>query len=292
MLTLKAPAKINLFLNVLGLRDDGFHKIQSLIQKVTLYDILTIKPAEDFILRTDPSISTRQNLVYKAARLLKEICGVRRGAHIYLKKHIPISSGLGGGSSDAAAALSGLNKLWGLNLSKGELHDLALRLGSDVPFFLDGPLAFVEGRGEKITALKMTRQLDILLVKPHITVSTAWAYSELSLQSSGLTKKDKKVDNIEFFIRGLKGTRLQLLKGRAILGSMFNNFSNDLEAPVVRRFPVIADIKKRLLEEGAIFSMMSGSGSTVFGVFSSKEEAYRASLAFKGFWTAMVRTII
>ncbi len=292
MFTLKAPAKINLFLNVLGLRDDGFHKIQSLIQKVTLYDTLTIKPAEDLILRTDSSISTRQNLVYKAAQLLKERCGVRKGAHIYLKKHIPISSGLGGGSSDAAAALSGLNKLWGLNLSKGELHELGLRLGSDVPFFLDGPLAFVEGRGEKITPLKMSRQLDILLVKPHISVSTAWAYNELSLQSSGLTKKDKKVDNIKFFIRGLNETGLQLLEGRAILGSMFNNFSNDLEALVVRRFPVIADIKKRLLEEGAIFSMMSGSGSAVFGVFGSKEEACRASLAFKDFWTAIVQTII
>lgn len=309
-LSLKAPAKINWFLKVIGLRGDGFHEIQSLIQKVTLYDILTIRPAKDLVLKTSRSVGTiptTQNLVYKAARLLRERCGVKSGAHIYLMKHIPVSAGLGGGSSDAAAALIGLNKLWGLNLSHKEIAVYACELGSDVPFFLDGPLAFIEGRGEKITTIKINRQLDILIVKPPVTVSTAWAFNSYklsvmsnelkkrqhsSLPLAGLTKKEKKPDNIKLFIKNLEKAGLQLPEGKNILNFVPSVFSNDLEAPVVRRFPVIAEIKRGLLEEGAMFSMMSGSGAAVFGVFESAEKARNASKVFKDCWTAVVKTLI
>ncbi|MBI4653971.1 MAG: 4-(cytidine 5'-diphospho)-2-C-methyl-D-erythritol kinase [Nitrospirae bacterium] len=279
-LSLKAPAKINWFLCVLGLRDDGFHEIQSLIQKITLYDTLTFKSAGDLSLTTSRGIGaipTEQNLVYKAAMLLKKECGVKRGAHINMEKHIPMCAGLGGGSSDAAATIIGLNKLWGLNLSRANTHAIAQKLGSDVPFFLNGSFAFVEGRGEKITKLKTLTSFNILLVKPMAEISTAWAYKNLPVHfhSTRLTKSNQEVDNIKLSIDFLTAS----------------NLSNDLEAVAIKRFPVIADIKNRLVEEGAIFSMMSGSGPTVFGVFNSEIEASKASLAFNGLWTAVVQTI-
>ncbi|MBI5051117.1 MAG: 4-(cytidine 5'-diphospho)-2-C-methyl-D-erythritol kinase [Nitrospirae bacterium] len=311
-LSLKAPAKINWFLKVLGLRDDGFHEIQSLIQKITLYDILTIKPCRDLILTTNSPIPAKQNLVYKTALLLKETHNVKKGAHIHLEKHIPMAAGLGGGSSDAASALTGLNKLWALNLSTTELLELAQQLGSDVPVFLNGPLAFVEGRGEKITTLKTTRQFDLLLVKPDTGISTAWAYNELSVMSNAsrdkedkgmtqnfklnsslyprLTKKAKKMDNIKFFNLSEK-VKLSTLKNKDILYPGANSFSNDFETVIMKKFPALSDIKKSLLEEGAMFSMMTGSGSAIFGVFGSKREAAKAANAFKHYWTAVVKTV-
>ena len=310
MLTLKAPAKINWFLKILGLRDDGFHEIQSLIQKITLYDILTINPEKDMILTTNSSIPVKQNLVYKTALLLKEACGVKKGAHIHLEKYIPMAAGLGGGSSDAASTLTGLNKLWALNLSKTKLFELAQQLGSDVPVFLNGPLAFVEGRGEKATVLNAAKKFDILLVKPPFDISTAWAYGqlkksyELGVMSyelkdtknskrkliEWLTKKAKKMDNIKFF-NILEKAKLSIFKNKNILYPGDSSFSNDFEAVIMKRFPAVSDIKKRLLEEGAMFSMMSGSGSAVFGVFSSKKKAAKAANAFKHYWTAVVKTI-
>jgi 4-diphosphocytidyl-2-C-methyl-D-erythritol kinase len=320
MLTLKAPAKINWFLKVLGLRDDGFHEIQSLIQKVTLYDILTFEPAEDLVLTTSQdtgSVPPEQNLVYKTAMLLKEKCGVANGAHIHLEKIIPMASGLGGGSSDAAAALTGLNKLWRLNLSQEKLHDFAGQLGSDVPVFLYSSPAFVEGRGEKITPIKTSVQFDILIVKPDVSVSTAWAYgqlrksyelrvmsyelknkntthipesnSERSLR--GLTNKTEKVDNSKFFIRMLGRAKSSIAGRRDLLSSIKDSFLNDFEAAVTGHFSVIADIKNRLLQAGAIVSLMSGSGSAVFGVFASEKDASKAAAAITDFWTAVVKTV-
>jgi 4-diphosphocytidyl-2-C-methyl-D-erythritol kinase len=288
MLTIKAPAKINWFLHVLGLRDDGFHEIQSLMQKITLYDVLTFMPSEDLILETGASIPVELNLVYKAASLLRNTYGLKKGARIKLGKHIPIGAGLGGGSSDAAAALMGLCELWSLNVPHEELNGIACRLGSDVPFFLGGPLSFAQGRGEKLTPRRARKTVYLLLVKPPFPVSTAWAYGELrkcgwNTGKLRLTNNSSKVDNIEFLISSIE---------RAGFRDAAESISNDLEPVTVKSFPVIAEIKKELLDKGAVFSLMSGSGPTVFGIFSSSEEAGEASGTFKDCWTAVVQTII
>ena len=306
--SLNAPAKINWFLNVLGLRDDGFHEIRSLMQKISLYDMLTFSPSNDLTLQSDTSIPVEQNLVYKAALLLKNTCGINKGALITLNKNIPAGAGLGGGSSDAASTLLGLNKLWSLNLSTGYLCNIAEQLGSDIPFFLYGPIAFSHGRGEKITPCKVAKSVNLLIVKPPFPVSTAWVYREYKnriqaenkktgiwedaskkdpnfqayAKLSELTKKDNEADNIDYFIRLLE---------KAEFGDLADLLTNDLESVTIKCFPVISEIKNRLKELGAIFSMMSGSGPAVFGIFRSAEDAEKASKAFKDYWTMAVQTL-
>ena len=301
MLTLKAHAKINWFLKILGRRDDGFHEIESLIQKVSLHDVLKISPSDELSLITDGGIAEKENLVYKAASLLKSTYSVRAGAHMELYKSIPVGAGLGGGSSDAAAVLIGLNQLWSLDLSPESLSEIAATIGSDVPFFLYGPASFAYGRGEKLAPCRAIKKLHILLVKPPFEVSTAWAYKNMKtngflenkaqdIEKSGempdhlpkLTKKTEKVNNIKLLIRNIEEAQFSAISGSEL---------NDLESVTIREFHVIAEIKDRLLELGAVFSLMSGSGSTVFGVFRSRDEAKAASKDFQGFWTAAVHTI-
>lgn len=285
--SLKAYAKINWFLKVFGLRADGYHEIRSLIQKITLYDVLEFSISDGLTLKTDIDIPLKENLVYKAMNILKDSYSVTNGVTIQLKKNIPIGAGLGGGSSDAAMTLIGLNRLWSLNLSLDDLSEIAEGLGSDVPFFLHGAIAFLEGRGEKVTECKAIGTIHLLLVKPYISISTAWAYKRLSeLRGGRLTKKWNNVDNIEEFINCVR----RVDKGCI---SRYNDTAlNDLESASLREYPVIGEIKYRLLKEGALFSLMSGSGPTVFGVFDSKEKAKIASKAFKDCWTAVVKTII
>lgn len=294
MLTLKAPAKINWFLTVTGKRDDGFHEIQSLMQKITLYDVLRfsslektpgsgltegLTPADNIVLETSAPIASEQNLIYKAAMRLKSGYGIKKGAVINLEKNIPMGAGLGGGSSDAAAALQGLNQLWSLGLTANELCVIAEEIGSDVPFFLSGPLSYVYGRGEKLIPRKALGTVDLLLVKPSFDVSTAWVYKNFAL----LTKKVEKVNNIEHFIRNIE---------RADVKGITDCLSNDLESVTISSFPVIEEIKDRLRRQGAVFSLMSGSGSTVFGVFESSRLAEEAARLFDDMWTAVVQTMI
>lgn len=292
LITLKAPAKINWFLRVLGLRKDGFHEIQSLIQKVTLFDTLTFAASEDLTISGISGIPAKENLVYKTAMILKDKYGVKEGAAIHIYKKIPTGAGLGGGSSDAAAALIGLNKLWSLRLSIEELCKPGERIGSDVPFFLFGSISLVHGRGECITSRKAVKPLSLLLVKPSISVSTAWAYKELSVsrETRGkrpeLTKKADKVNNIEHFIRSIERADISSITGYSGV------VSNDLESVTLKSFPVIAGIKEKLREKGAIFALMSGSGSTVFGVFDSLEKAEEAAGFFNDHWRAVVQTIV
>lgn len=299
MLTLKAPAKINWFLNILGMRNDGFHEIQSLMQKITLYDELAFSPSDSLQLTSDVPVAVEQNLVYRAAMLLKETYGVREGASIHLDKKIPMGAGLGGGSSDAASALTGLNDLWSLDLSLNKLCEIAGSIGSDIPFFLYNSLCYVDGRGERISPRSVREKLHLLLVKPYFNISTLWAYKTFALENHArtkndpetgdtvhdaeLTKKEEKDNNIEHFIRKIERAEIRELTGKVL---------NDLELVAIKNFPVIAEIKNRLLDRGALFSLMSGSGSTVFGVFDTKENAEKASREFDGFWTAVVETII
>jgi 4-diphosphocytidyl-2-C-methyl-D-erythritol kinase len=291
--TVKTPAKINWFLNIIGVRQDGYHAIESLMQCVSLYDTLEFYHASDLSLESDLAIPLGDNLVYRAASLLKKQGSYRNGATIRLKKKIPVGAGLGGGSSDAACTLSSLNRLWGLGLTGKDLCALASQIGSDVPFFLNGPSAFVEGRGELLTPIAMRSSVILLLVKPPQSVSTAWAYSTFDRRGAdqesarpdkagGKSELTKKPVDIKLFCQALEERDFTFLD-RLII--------NDLEAPVFERYPAVGEIRQRLREMGASVSSMSGSGSAVFGVFAEREKAKKAARAMTPCWCEVVETL-
>ncbi|MFZ5907881.1 MAG: 4-(cytidine 5'-diphospho)-2-C-methyl-D-erythritol kinase [Nitrospirota bacterium] len=291
--SLRAPAKINWFLRISGKRADGYHTIESLIQCVSLYDFLHFERSRGIEVICDHKIPVTENLVYQAASLLREQTACRKGVRITVRKHIPIGAGLGGGSSDAAYTLMGLNTLWDLNLSLDELRALAVRIGSDVPFFFDGPSALVQGRGEKINPVPLAVPLELLLVKPALSVSTAWAYNAFDRQRGhGRIRGDapdfgrelkKKVLDIKLFCQALN---------QQDFATLTKMLDNDLESVVSGQYPVIKEIQARLLDEGAAVSAMSGSGPAVFGVFLSREAAVKAASAMKPDWCRIVETLI
>jgi 4-diphosphocytidyl-2-C-methyl-D-erythritol kinase len=275
-ISLKAPAKINWFLSVLNKREDGYHNIISSMQCVDLFDLLSFEVEEEIHVLSDLDIPAEGNLVHKAAALLKRVSSYKFGARIELQKNIPVAAGLGGGSSNAAYTLIGLNRLWGLNFDKATLVGLAAEIGSDVPFFLSRTLSLVEGRGEKVTELNTEGSAIILLVKPDVSVSTSWAYNSYK---TGLTKK---TIDIKLFCQALGSKNFAFLRDTVF---------NDLEQVVIREYPVVGEIKRILVQNGALFSLMSGSGSTVYGVFHTIEEAVRASNNLPGKWCRVVRTL-
>ncbi len=274
---LRAPAKINWFLSVLGRRDDGYHDIRSLMQTVDLYDTLTFEAAGSLEVISDiPGLAEGDNLVMHAARAVRKAADPGRGARIRVTKEIPVAAGLGGGSSDAAATIIGLNRFWGLGLDPEALHKIAASIGSDVPFFIDAGLAVAEGRGERITVLQDAPEVSLLLVNPGIAVSTAWAYRSWQI---GLTKK---TIDIKLFCQTL---------ARKDFNSLPVMLVNDLEDAVIAAHPEIGRIKGDLVRYGAAAAAMSGSGSTVFGVFSSPEEANRAADRMGQYWNRVVKTV-
>ncbi len=275
-LLLHAPAKINWFLAIVNKRDDGYHNIVSAVQCVDLYDTLNFEKADKIELISDLSVPAEENLVYKAAVLIKDHVSYKHGARIILDKQIPVAAGLGGGSSDAAYTLMGLNTLWDLKLSKKALVKLASEVGSDVPFFIGGPFSVVQGRGEKVKKLKVKNSVAMLLVKPDISVSASWAYN---LYKTGLTKQHA---DIKLFCQTLEKNDFNSLRDMIF---------NDLEKPVIGKYHVIGEIKQTLIRNGAVFSSMSGSGPTVFGVFNSVDEAIRASENMGDNWCRVVRTL-
>ena len=277
MFTLPAPAKINWFLFVPGKRDDGYHEIRSLMQCVDLADQLSFEAADTLSLEANCSIPTYDNAVWRAALLLKEHAGIDKGARISLKKNVPMEAGLGGGSSDAASALMGLNRLWELGLSGGELSRLGAKLGSDVPFFLGARCSLVSGRGEITKPVGLEGSFALLIVKPSFGVPTPWAYRALS-RYTGLTNAG---NNIKLFIRALKDGDLE---------SLDTSGGNDLETGVLPAYPEISRIKDALKREGASYVMMSGSGSTVFGVFRNQEAARRAARKMS-WWCRIASTV-
>jgi 4-diphosphocytidyl-2-C-methyl-D-erythritol kinase len=259
-LTLKSPAKINLSLEVLRKREDGYHQIRSLMQAVDLFDelILEKRPKGVVISSDHPGCPADEtNLAFTAASLLLKEEKKDEGVAIHIRKRIPISAGLGGGSSNAAAALKGVRQLFGLEVSERRMHELAAQVGSDVPFFLCSGQALVQGRGEEIRPIRIYGGYWLVLVCPAIEVSTRWAYRNLRIN---LTKRrpgvnfDVLEDGPGFF--------------EALLG-----FENDLEEVVRERYPVIRGIKEYLEDSGAAKSSMSGSGPTVYGVFDQKPQA-------------------
>ena len=273
-LTLKAPAKINYLLDVIRRRPDGYHDLRMIMQRINLCDEI------DITLNDTPGLSVtcgRQgvpdgpgNIAWKAARILLDMAGTGQGATISITKNIPVAAGLGGGSSDAASVLMGMNELLGLKLSDEQLMEIGVKLGADVPFFIFKQTALAEGIGEQLQAMPPMPSAWILLVNPGVHVSTAWVYRSLQLTNQKtlamLPKFFDSIDNI-----------CQIL-------------SNDLEVVTIPAFPIIGDIKSRMLEMGASGAMMSGSGPTVFGLFRDKElaEKARQTLTENTSWYAAV----
>jgi 4-diphosphocytidyl-2-C-methyl-D-erythritol kinase len=270
-LSLKAPAKINLFLKILNRRSDGYHEIESLMQKIALFDMLHLSRKGEGIFLSCPGSKVpedRENLVYRAADAFFSATRIAPGVHIVLEKNIPVAAGLGGGSSDAAAVLVGLNKLLAADLETECLMDIGLKLGADVPFFLeDCSVALATGIGECLQKVDPIREYWILLVNPGFAVSTKWVYEKFPLTS---------YSNPYILARG------QLMDGEShtISPGLFEELGNDLEAVTVKRYPEIGNIKNELKKAGAIAALMSGSGPTVFGLFSGKEEAQRSFVRF------------
>jgi len=270
-LSLKAPAKINLFLKILNRRSDGYHEIESLMQKIALFDMLHLSRKGEGIFLSCPGSKVpedRENLVYRAADAFFSATRIAPGVHIVLEKNIPVAAGLGGGSSDAAAVLVGLNRLLAADLEPEYLLDIGLHLGADVPFFLQACSgAVATGIGECLQKVQPIRDYWILLVNPGFAVSTKWAYENFPLTS---------YSNPYILARG------QLMDGEAYIISpgLFEELGNDLETVTISRYPEIANIKKKLKKAGAVAALMSGSGPTVFGLFSGKEEAQSSFMQF------------
>ncbi|MGE5591749.1 MAG: 4-(cytidine 5'-diphospho)-2-C-methyl-D-erythritol kinase [Bacillota bacterium] len=277
-LSLAAPAKLNLTLDVLRRRADGYHDIASIMVPLELHDTLDLEEAADITLSCDlPGLPEGpENLVLAAARLLRESTGAGRGAHIRLTKRIPVAAGLAGGSTDAAQTLLGLNRLWGLNLKPDRLLELALRLGSDVPFCFLGRPALAEGRGEHLRPLPPAPPLHLALVKLDVPKSTGEVYRALSPERMGYTSLTAKV------LDGLKRNDPEAV-GRGL--------GNTLEAVMFERFPQLASLKRALLDAGAVAVGMSGSGPTLFALARSGEDAERlaAKVARLASWTTATR---
>lgn len=280
VLTVRAPAKINLTLEVLGKREDGYHEIVSVMQTVDLADRLTFTAADETNLSCNvPSLQTADNLVLKAAHLLREKTGCSAGATIHLHKAIPEASGLGGGSSDAATTLQALNWLWGLGLTIDDLSPLAAALGSDVPFFLHGGTAFVEGRGEVVTPLPpIAESYVVLLATPGETRGkTAALYAMMT--PSHYTKGESTAA-----VRGL------LEAGATPSGATLTNV---FEAVASAAFPGLAAARKVMLDAGAEWAMLSGSGPTLFTMLPTATAAsdVERRLRAAGFQPYVARTI-
>ena len=266
-----AFAKINLGLRVHGRRPDGYHEISTVFQTVTLRDTLSFQAAADGSLKlvcSDPSIpDDDSNLVLRAASALRERFGVSQGARVELEKVIPAGGGLGGGSADAAVTLAALATLWGIETDAGILAEVGARLGADVPFFLTGGTALGTGTGTEIRPLEDAPQMHLVIVAPGVHVSTAEAYGALG--APALTKVEP--------LANLSVSRTEADFPDSLCGV----WSNDFEAVVVRLYPEIGRAREGLAGAGASRVMLSGSGSSVFGVFESKGKAERASEALK-----------
>ncbi|MDR3274433.1 MAG: 4-(cytidine 5'-diphospho)-2-C-methyl-D-erythritol kinase [Endomicrobium sp.] len=254
---LKAPAKINLFLEIKNKRTDGYHNLTSIMQTVSLYDELYFEPARKEISFecSDKFLPAGDaNIVCKAVKAVKQYYDINKGVKVYLKKEIPAGAGLGGGSSDAAAVIKALIKLWNIKTTKYELEQIAVELGADVPFFLTGGTALCEGIGEIITPLKSIDKLNIIIVNPSFSVSTSSVYRKIKCP---LTNQVKIHTIKNLICNNLFNTK-----------EAFKSCFNRLEEFVFPDYPKIAEIKKVLNKLGCV-SLMSGSGSTVFGIFNS-----------------------
>ena len=262
----RAYGKINLSLDVLGRRANGYHDVSMVMQTVDLYDVITLRKLSDrdeIILTTDvDNIPLDEgNIVYKAIKLIKEEYGIDIGVSADIKKRLPVAAGMGGGSADAAAALRGMNTLFELGLRSERLEELGVRLGADIPFLIKGGIALAEGIGEKLTALPAFPECRLVIVKPNVSVSTKEVYEAFDSLTEVVHPNIKKLtDSL----------------GKEDLRYIVKLLGNVLEDVTIKKHGIIDEIKRSLLENGAVFSMMTGSGPTVFGIFENEEKAVMA----------------
>ncbi len=247
-----SPAKINIGLNIISKREDGYHNIETIFYPIKLYDKIQFFESDFFSIEcNEPSIPTdEKNLIHKARNILSKAVGKELNVKVFLEKNIPSFAGLGGGSSNAATTLIALNEIFELKLSQSDLLNLASNVGSDVPFFVLNKPAFAEGRGEILTTLdEFTLDYKILVIVPDVKISTAWAYSNFR-------KSQKKID-------------LKLIKTKSDFDRYKELITNDFEEIVFQAYPIIETIKQKLLKSGSHFALLSGSGSAVYGFFKT-----------------------
>lgn len=289
--TVKGYAKINLGLDVVGKLDNGYHLLRSVMQQIDIYDTLELEilsdkngespsgenidnsPAKQIVLTSDSDKVPldHTNLAYKAAKLLMEKNDIKEGIHIHIEKRIPVAAGLAGGSTDAAAVLTGMNELFQLGYGKEELQELGTGLGADVPFCIMGGTALAEGIGEKLTRIDTMPDMYLVIAKPDIDVSTKYVYEHLMLDrldhpdTDGIMKAMQEKD----------------------LAAMTELLKNVLESVTVREYPVIQILKAAMYKAGAVGSLMSGSGPTVFGIFDTMEKAAGAEASLRKIYPAV-----
>lgn len=281
-----SPCKVNLLLNILGKRPDGFHELETLMHPVNLCDRLAFNKAESGIHLTcsDPALpADPSNLVYKAAAAFLKETGISQGAKIHLEKKIPMAAGLGGGSGNAATTLLGLNELFGNPLTIERLHPMAASLGSDIPFFLQAKPALATGRGEQVQSLENFPALQgkaFFLIHPGFGIATAWAYKELARFPEALNGKPGRAETLASLLQ------------KTDLRTAAKEFYNSLEAPALDKYPILALYQEFLRAEGALATLMSGSGSTTFAIAENLEQAKTMEEKFRAkfgrCWTAVV----
>lgn len=267
---LRAFAKINLGLDILRKREDGYHEVRMIMQTIQMYDVLEMKkvkkPGISLSVNYPYIPSDERNLVYKAAKLLMDEFQVKEGVDIRLEKFIPVAAGMAGGSSDAAAAMVGINHLFKLGLSEKDLMDRAVNIGADVPYCIMRGTALAEGIGEKLTRIAQVPDCYVLIGKPGIGVSTKTAYESLQLD------KIQSHPDIDGMIRDIENGNLL---------AMTDKMGNVFESGIIGKYPVIGEIKDLMKANGALKAMMSGSGPTVFGIFDDREKMEAAAAVLR-----------
>lgn len=281
-IVLKSFAKINLALNVLRKRKDGYHQIESIVQAIDLYDILTLKKIPSGIRINTSSKSVprdKKNSVFQAARVFLERNGIKSGVEIGIKKNIPVGAGLGGGSSNAAFTLKGLSRLFDKKIPLKKLILWGSEIGSDVPFFFSSGQALISGRGEKVKEIKVPGNYFIVLVKPDFSIPTAWAYKNLKLD---LTKKSKAYNLKANFSNSFFTKHINI-----------RSWKNDLERVCFSKYPILFQLKQYLIQKGAVHTLMSGSGPTIFGIFLNQTQAKEVAggIRGKGFFVRVTKPV-
>jgi len=262
---LKARAKINLGLDVVRRREDGYHEVRMVMQMLRLYDQIDIEKTQEpgILVRSNLSFlpTDERNIAYKAAKVMIEQFGLKQGVIIRIEKHIPVAAGMAGGSTDCAAVLYGMNKLFGLRLNQKKLREIGVKLGADVPYCLMRQTALSEGIGEILTPISPLQDCPILIAKPSVSVSTRHVYEQLKLDEQTMHP------DIDGIVTALADGDLYGVTDR---------MANVLETVTIPEHPVIDEIKKQMMTSGAVNALMSGSGPTVFGIFDDEEKAKKA----------------
>lgn len=269
-ISLKALAKINLGLDVVRRREDGYHEVRMIMQTIHLYDRLDIKRTKESGIQIQTNLSflpvNENNLIYKAAKLLMDEFSITDGVSVKLDKRIPVAAGMAGGSTDAAAMLFGMNRLFSLGLTKRQLMERGVQIGADVPYCIMRGTALAEGIGEELSQLPPMVKCPVLIAKPSISVSTKFVYQNLKLDDTTVHP------DIDLLIEDIKAKNLYDIAA---------HMGNVLETVTIPNYPVIDEIKKHMLSHGAVGAMMSGSGPTVFGLFDDEAIAKKAYKAMR-----------